>query len=41
VAQNGETQAFVTCGREFDNYKDQWMRRVQAFHKKEGGPKTA
>jgi genome maintenance exonuclease 1 len=41
VAQNGETQPFVTCGREFDNYKDQWMRRVAAFHKKEGGPKTA
>jgi hypothetical protein len=19
----------VTCGREFDNYKDMWMRRVE------------
>lgn len=41
VAQDGTTQPFVTCGREFDNYKDQWMRRVRQFHQKEGGPKTA
>jgi genome maintenance exonuclease 1 len=33
VAQDGETQEFVTCGREFDNYKDMWMRRVEAFQK--------
>jgi len=41
VAQDGQTQEFMTCGREFQGYKDQWMRRVDAFHKKEGGPKTA
>jgi hypothetical protein len=33
VAQNGETQEFVTCGREFDGYKDMWMRRVESFIK--------
>jgi genome maintenance exonuclease 1 len=25
--------ALVTCGREFDNYKDMWMRRVESFLK--------
>ena len=29
VAQDGQTQEFVTSGREFDNYKDMWMRRVE------------
>jgi genome maintenance exonuclease 1 len=29
VAQDGQTQEFVTCGREFDGYKDMWMRRVE------------
>jgi len=33
VAQDGEVQEFVTCGREFDGYKDQWWRRVEAFEK--------
>jgi genome maintenance exonuclease 1 len=33
VAQDGQTQEFITCGREFDNYKDMWMRRVESFIK--------
>lgn len=34
VAQNGETREFITCGREFDGYKDMWMHRVEEFAKK-------
>jgi genome maintenance exonuclease 1 len=34
VAQNGEVQEFVTCGREFLQYQDQWMQRVEEFEKK-------
>ena len=34
VSQNGETKEFITCGREFDGYKDTWMRRVEEFTKK-------
>ena len=34
VAQNGETREFITCGREFDGYKDMWMRRVDEYAKK-------
>lgn len=37
VAQDGQTKEFVTCGREFEGYKDQWKRRVEAFHKKGPG----
>jgi hypothetical protein len=33
VAQDGEVQEFVTCGREFDGYKDMWWRRVEQFEK--------
>ena len=33
VAQNGEVQEFVTCGREFDGYKDKWMRKVEEYKK--------
>ena len=33
VAQDGEVQEFVTCGREFDGYKDKWWRRVEEFEK--------
>jgi genome maintenance exonuclease 1 len=33
VAQDGEVQEFVTCGREFDSYKDKWWRKVEAFEK--------
>ncbi len=36
VAQNGEVQEFVTCGREFLQYQDQWMQRVEAFEKNGG-----
>lgn len=35
VDQSGQTQEFVTCGREFDGYKDAWMRRVDDYAKKE------
>jgi hypothetical protein len=45
VAQDGEVQEFVTCGREFDGYKDKWWRRVEEFEKKAPallpGPKDA
>ena len=34
VAQDGEVQEFVSVGREFDGYKDQWWRRVEAHAKK-------
>lgn len=37
VAQDGEVQEFVTCGREFQQYQDQWMQRVEQFQK-DGGP---
>jgi genome maintenance exonuclease 1 len=33
VSQEGEVQEFVTCGREFDGYKDKWWRRVEQFEK--------
>jgi genome maintenance exonuclease 1 len=33
VAQNGEVQEFVTCGREFLGYQDKWMARVELFEK--------
>ncbi len=36
VAQNGEVQEFVTCGREFLQYQDQWMKRVEEFEKNGG-----
>ena len=34
VAQDGEVQEFVSVGREFDSYCDQWWRRVEAHAKK-------
>ena len=34
VAQNGDIQEFITCGREFLNYQDMWMQRVEEFEKK-------
>lgn len=34
VAQNGETKEFVSCGREFESYKDRWMRKVDTFEKR-------
>jgi len=36
VAQNGEVQEFVTCGREFLQYQDQWMKRVEEYEKNGG-----
>jgi genome maintenance exonuclease 1 len=38
VAQDGQTQEFVTCSREFDGYKDQWMRRVDDYLAKKKAP---
>lgn len=38
VAQDGEVQEFVSVGREFDGYCDQWWRRVEAYEKKGPGP---
>jgi genome maintenance exonuclease 1 len=34
VAQDGEVQEFVSVGREFDGYCDQWWRKVVAHEKK-------
>lgn len=36
VSQNGDVQEFVTCGREFEIYRDKWFRRVDEFYKKRG-----
>jgi hypothetical protein len=33
IAQDGQIQEFVTCGREFDSYGDKWMRRLEDFQK--------
>jgi len=38
VSQEGEVQEFVSVGREFDGYCDQWWRRVVAHEKKGPGP---
>lgn len=37
VAQDGKTAEFLTCGREFQGYRDKWRRRVDDFYKKEAG----
>lgn len=34
VAQDGEVKEFITCGREFDGYRDRWMRRVEQYLEK-------
>jgi genome maintenance exonuclease 1 len=34
VSQEGEVQEFVSVGREFDGYCDQWWRKVVAHEKK-------
>lgn len=34
MSQGGEPQEFVTAGREFDGYKDQWWRRVEQYQKR-------
>jgi hypothetical protein len=33
VRSDGSTAEFSTAGREFQGYKDMWMRRVDEFHK--------
>ena len=33
MSQAGEPQEFVTAGREFDEYKDKWWRRVEQYQK--------
>jgi hypothetical protein len=33
VAQNNEVQEFVTCGREFDGYKDKWCAGLSSSKK--------
>lgn len=38
VSQDGETKEFLTCGREFDGYKDAWMRRVDEYLAKKEAP---
>lgn len=38
VAQDGETQEFLTCDREFEGYKDAWMRRVEQYAAKKEAP---
>ena len=37
VSQDGEVREFVTCGREFDGYKDDWWRKVEEYEKKASG----
>lgn len=37
VSQDGEVMEFVTCGREFDGYKDDWWRKVEQYEKKASG----
>ena len=32
AGQDGSVQEFTTAGREFTQYKQQWMRRVEAYH---------
>lgn len=34
VSQDGQTQEFMTSGREFQGFVDKWMRRVDDFYKK-------
>lgn len=41
VSQDGETMEFTTAGREFDGYKDAWMRRVEAYPAKKEAPGLA
>lgn len=31
ASQQGGTEEFITCGREFENYKSQWLARVEKF----------
>lgn len=38
VSQDGNTMEFLTCGREFEAYKDTWMRRVEEYLAKKKAP---
>lgn len=38
VSQGGEVQEFVTCGREFRAYQDEWLKRVEQFEKERAVP---
>lgn len=40
VAQDGQTQEFVTCGREFDGYADKWWQRVKAHKESKKNPEA-
>jgi genome maintenance exonuclease 1 len=31
ASQQGGTEEFITCGREFESYKAQWLTRVEKF----------
>jgi genome maintenance exonuclease 1 len=31
ASQQGGTEEFITCGREFESYKAQWLARVEKF----------
>ena len=37
MSQAGEPQEFITAGREFDDYKAKWWRRVEEYQKKSQG----
>ena len=37
ISQGMEIQEFVTCGREFDDYKERWLRRVEEYQEKKRG----
>lgn len=41
VSQDGETMEFTTADREFDSYKDAWMRRVEQYLAKKEAPGLA
>jgi genome maintenance exonuclease 1 len=38
VAQTGEVEEFVTCGRELEGYHDQWMRKVDQYYEQKKRP---
>ena len=39
--QTGGTQEFSTSGAEFDRYKDEWLKRVEAFSQASAEPRPA
>lgn len=38
VSQDGHTMEFLTCDREFEGYKDTWMRRVDQYFAQKKAP---